>query len=75
MVAENKSKWVQVTTLVGAITNVALNALLIPGLGVVGAAMASLVTQIIANFALLYFIKPIRENFYLILQAVRFNFD
>ena len=75
MVAENKSKWVQVTTLVGAITNVVLNALLIPGLGVVGAAMASLVTQIIANFALLYFIKPIRENFYLILQAVRFNFD
>lgn len=75
MVAENKSKWVQVTTLVGAITNVILNALLIPGLGVVGAAMASLVTQIIANFALLYFIKPIRENFYLILQAVRFNFD
>ncbi len=75
MVAENKSKWVQVTTLVGAITNVVLNALLIPVMGVVGAAMASLVTQIIANFALLYFIGPLRENFYLILQAVRFNFE
>ena len=70
MVAENKTKWVQITTFTGAILNIALNALMIPILGIVGAAGASLITQIIANFALLYFVPSLREDFYLILEAI-----
>lgn len=70
MVAENKTKWVQITTLTGAILNIILNALLIPKLGIVGAAGASLITQIIANFVLLYLVPPLREDFYLILEAI-----
>ena len=50
MVAEDKQKWVQVTTLIGAMTNIILNAILIPSMGIVGAAAASLATQFIGNF-------------------------
>lgn len=50
MVAEDKQKWVQVTTLIGAMTNIFLNAILIPSMGIVGAAAASLATQFIGNF-------------------------
>ena len=62
MVAENKQKWVQVTTLVGALTNVVLNVILIPSIGIVGAAAASLATQFIGNFitpAIIPSLRPI----------------
>lgn len=52
MVAEDKTKWVQVLTLIGAVTNIALNYLFIPMMGAAGAALASLLTQFIANFIL-----------------------
>ena len=78
MVAENQAKWVQITTLVGAVTNIVLNIILIPHLGIVGAGLASLITQIVANFLLLYIIKPLRKCFYLqingILNRDCFNF-
>lgn len=70
MVAEEKTKWVQLTTLVGAITNVVLNFVLIPIYGVAGAAAASLVTQVFANFILLLIIPPLRENFFIICDAI-----
>ena len=70
MVAEGKTKWVQLTTLVGALTNVVLNFVLIPMYGVTGAAAASLITQIFANFILLLIIPPLRENFFIICDAV-----
>ena len=62
MVAENKQKWVQVTTLIGALTNVILNVILIPSIGIVGAAAASLATQFIGNFitpAIIPSLRPI----------------
>ena len=70
MVAEGKSRWVQVTTLSGALTNIVLNALLIPRFEIVGAAAASLLTQIITNFLLLLIIPPLRDAFFLILEGV-----
>lgn len=70
MVAENKTKWVQVTTLIGAIMNILLNYVLIPQYGVSGAAAASLFTQIAANFIILRFIPSLKENFYIICDAV-----
>ncbi len=72
MVAENKIKWVQVITLVGAIVNVFLNYLFIPIWGIVGAALASLTTQIITNFILLAIIPQLRENFFIILKGISF---
>lgn len=70
MVAEDKTSWVQVTTLVGALMNIALNFVLIPVWGIVGAAAASLITQIVVNFIMLYVIKSLRENFRILLQGI-----
>ncbi len=64
MVAEGKQKWVQFTTLIGAVTNIILNILLIPNLGIVGAAVASLATQFIGNFitpAIIPSLRPIMK--------------
>lgn len=70
MVAENKTVWVQVTTLTGALMNIALNFALIPLWGIVGAAAASLITQMVVNFVMLYIIRPLRENFRILLQGI-----
>ena len=70
MIAEKKTKWVQITTLTGALMNVGLNAVLIPIMDIRGAALASLITQIVTNFILLYFIKPLREDFYLAVKGI-----
>ena len=63
MVAEYKSKWVQFTTLAGAVCNVVLNVAMIPYWGIVGAALASLVTQVLANFVMMWVIKDLRPGF------------
>ena len=39
-----------------------LNFILIPAIGVAGAAIAALVTQIFTNVFMGYLIKPLREN-------------
>lgn len=70
MVAENKTVWVQVTALTGAALNIGLNFFMIPSGGIVGAAAASLITQIVTNFVALYCIKPLRENFYIMVQGI-----
>lgn len=73
MVAEEKTKWAQVTTLAGTAVNIVLNCLLIPRFGINGAACASLVTQICANFLLLYFIPDLKGNFKIIVQSIRLH--
>lgn len=60
MVIEHKQKWVQITTLVGAVANIIMNAVLIPIMGIMGAALASLLTQIFANFVMLFIIPDLR---------------
>lgn len=73
MVAEGKEKWVQVTTLVGALVNVVLNFLLIPKLGIQGAALASLLTQFFANFVTPACVPSLRPINKYILQGVCFS--
>ena len=70
MVAENKTKWVQLTTMLGAIINILLNYILIPKYSVSGAAAASLITQVVVNFIILRFIPSLKENFYIICDAI-----
>lgn len=70
MVAEKKTKWVQITTLIGALLNIGLNAVMIPVLNAYGAALASLITQVVTNFILLYLIKPLRKNFFIVLRGI-----
>lgn len=70
MVAEYKGKWVQITTLAGALSNVVLNFALIPFLGIIGAALASLLTQFITNFLMMWFVKDLRPGFYNMLKGI-----
>lgn len=70
MVAEYKSKWVQITTLAGALCNILLNALLIPVWGIMGASLASLLTQFVANFTMMWCVKDLRGGFYNMLKGI-----
>ena len=53
-----------------AVCNIALNILLIPIIGTVGAAFASLITQILTSIILPLIIKDLRPNAKLMLEAI-----
>lgn len=70
LVTENLQKYTLVYTGTGAIINIILNALLIPKIGAFGAAVATLMAQLIANiFALIPF-KNTRKSTVMILKAI-----
>ncbi len=68
--SEEKEKYLWVTNIIGAVINLIGNFVLIPVLGACGAAIASLLTQFITNFALNLVIKPLRENGKLMIKAL-----
>jgi O-antigen/teichoic acid export membrane protein len=70
ILAQWKQKYLLVINLIGATTNVVLNGAMIPLLGINGAALASLLTQIFTNVGLGYIIKPIRRNNTLMLRGL-----
>ena len=73
LVAENKQKYTLVYTSVGCIVNVILNCILIPKQGAFGAAIATLMAQLIANvFALMPF-RETRESSIMILKSIFIN--
>lgn len=70
ILAEQKQQYLWIINLSGALANVALNFVLIPVLGINGAAIASLITQIFTNVIVGFIIKPIRRNNYLMLKGL-----
>jgi O-antigen/teichoic acid export membrane protein len=70
ILAEGKQKYLIILNLSGALMNVALNWHLIPIWGEKGAAVASLVTQIITNVVMMFVLKPLRRNGWLIYQSI-----
>ena len=70
ILAESKQKYLWVINLSGAATNVVLNYFLIPVMGIMGAALASLITQIFTNVIIGFIIKPIRYNNLLMMKAL-----
>ncbi len=54
-----------------AVANVILNYLLIPSMGASGAAIASLIAQVLTTLVVPFFMKDMRENSMLILDAIR----
>ncbi len=62
ILAKNKQQYLWQINTFGAAANVILNAILIPAIGINGAAIASLITQIFTNVIVGYIIKPIRPN-------------
>lgn len=69
ILAEDKQKYLWIINLSGAVTNIVLNALLIPFIGVMGAALASLITQMFTNVIVGFIMKPIRYNNRLMLRG------
>lgn len=62
-------KYLFMINLIGALFNVILNFILIPLYGIEGAAIASLITQIITNFIITYFVPPMRGSNLLIIRG------
>ena len=62
ILAEQKQQYLWIINLSGALFSILTNILLVPFMGVVGAAIAALLTQIFTNVIMGWFVKPLREN-------------
>ncbi len=72
LVPHNQIKYEKYIAGCGAMANLCFNAVMIPLWGINGAAVATLSTQIFTNFVVGFFIRDIRENNRLILNAMTF---
>lgn len=70
IIAEDKQKYLWAINMSGALANVLLNAILIPVMGTMGAALASLLTQIFTNVIIGFLFKPIRDNNVLMVRSL-----
>lgn len=70
ILAEEKQKYLLVSNGTGAIVNIALNVVLIPIFGGIGAAFALLLTRIFTSIVMSIVIKPLRRNIYLFYKAL-----
>jgi len=70
IVCENKQRYLKYIYGSAAIINILLNLILIPQFGGVGAAIASLLTNIGTSIVLPLFIKPLRPNSILMIEAI-----
>ncbi|MFB5282768.1 flippase [Peribacillus sp. Hz7] len=69
LICEDKSKYEQIFTFCGAVSNLILNLLFIPLWGISGAAIATLFTQIFTNFIMPLFFKETKINSKYMLKA------
>ena len=74
ILAEEKYKYVLWIDVSGAVLNIILNLLLIPVLGLIGASVASVLTQFFMNFVMGFFIKHLRRNNILMLKGLNPKF-
>lgn len=70
IVSEGKQRYLKYMYLGAAVLNVILNCLFIPIMGAAGAALASLITQVFTSMILPLFIKEMRFNARLMVEAI-----
>lgn len=70
MVCEDKQRYLIWTYVASAFINIVINITLIPIMGAVGAALASLITQMLTTLIVPLFIKPLRANIFLMFDAI-----
>lgn len=73
LINENMIMIISINTLIGAIANVGLNIILIPKIGILGAAWATLIAYFLAAYFCLILHKKTRNNFLLITKSIIFN--
>ena len=69
IICEGHQKYSKWFALIGAMTNLILNLLLIPKIGMIGAAIATLTTQIMTGFGVTLLFKDTRENNKFLIEA------
>lgn len=70
VLAKDKQKYLWIINLSGAVGNILLNYMMIPAYGVAGAAIASLLTQFLANIIVSSIIPGIRPSIGLLLRSL-----
>ena len=70
ILAEQKQKMLWQINLSGALLNVIANYILIPLIGINGAAIASVATQLFVNFVLCFMIPSLRPVGHLIIEGI-----
>lgn len=70
ILANYKQRYLWIINLMGALTNIVLNAVLIPLIGIYGAAAASLITQIFTNVIVGYILRPILPNNQIMIRSI-----
>ena len=73
IVCKNKQRYLKYLYFSSAVLNVILNILFIPKYGAVGAAIASLISQISTVIIVPFFIKDLKENSIMIVEAILFK--
>ena len=73
IVCQNKQKYMLPIYVISALANVVLNVIFIPVWGASGAAVASLIAQVLTTMVVPFFIKPLRENSKMMLEAIFFR--
>ncbi|MCI8490011.1 MAG: flippase [Lachnospiraceae bacterium] len=70
ILANSMQSYLWYINMFGAISNIILNFVLIPSIGIYGAAIASLITQFFTNVISGYIIKPLRPNNAIIIKSL-----
>ncbi|MFA7193551.1 MAG: flippase [Candidatus Paceibacterota bacterium] len=73
LIAKNLTKITLYTTIIGALLNIVLNIILIPKMGIAGAAYATIISYLVVNFSIVLF-KDSRAHFLLITKSI-FNLN
>ncbi len=73
IVCQNKQKYLKYIYISAAVSNIILNFVCIPLWGAEGAALASLITQIITTMVAPFFIKDLRRNSVLMVEGICFK--
>jgi len=73
IVCQNKQKYMLHIYTTSALANIILNVIFIPMWGASGAAAASLIAQVLTTMVVPFFIKPLRENSKMMVQAICFR--
>lgn len=74
IVSENKNKYSKYYTFWGVIVNICLNSIMIPLWGILGATVATIITELFTLFITPLFYKETRIHTKYVIEAIAFNF-
>lgn len=70
MISEGLQAYSMINTMIGTFMNIVLNYILINKIGVLGAALSTVITYAFASYLLQFFFKATRKNFYVVIQSI-----